>query len=145
MLSSYEYSRHAKGLTPGNRPVYNRPLEVPMTRMCFLTVLTIGCGKMDRNGFISDYAAAYCDWEDSCGKIANYGTYDSCIDELENRARYVLAPGEDGCSFDAGEAESCVDAFDGLECQVTAAAKIEACYNVSDCYDSEPEESDDPT
>ena len=116
-----------------------------MHRMCFLAVMTIGCGKMDRTGFISDYATAYCDWEESCGKIATYGTYDSCTDERENVARYELAPGDDGCSFDADEAESCVDAFDGLECQVTAAAEIESCYQVSDCYQSEPEEGDAPT
>ena len=52
---------------------------------------------------------------------------------------------DDDEDFDEDEAESCVDAFDGLECQVTAAAEIEACYQVSDCYQSEPEESDDPT
>ena len=114
-------------------------------RLCILALITVGCSKMDRTGFISDYASAYCDWEESCGKIATYGTYDSCLDERENDARYILAPGDDGCSFEAGEAESCVDAFDGLECQVTAAAEIDACYKVSDCYQSEPEESDDPT
>ena len=114
-------------------------------RLCILALIAAGCGKMDRTGFISDYASAYCDWEESCGKIATYGTYDSCLDERENDARYILAPGDDGCSFDAGEAESCVDAFAGLECQVTAAAEIDACYAVSDCYQSEPEESDDPT
>ena len=116
-----------------------------MARMYFLAVLTIGCGKMERNGFISDYAQAYCDWEESCGKIATYGTYDSCVDTRENDARYVLAPGEDDCSFDESEAESCVDAFNGLECQVTAAAEIDSCYRVSDCYQSEPEDGDTPT
>ena len=39
-------------------------------RLCIL--VTVGCGKMDRTGFISDYASAYCDWEESCGNDLRY-------------------------------------------------------------------------
>ncbi len=112
---------------------------------CLITLLSFGCGKMDRNGFISDYGQAYCDWEEGCGKIATYGTFDACLDERENDARYVLAPGDEGCSFDKDKAQACVDAFDGLECQVAAAATIAECLQVSDCYQSEPEDDNSPT
>jgi hypothetical protein len=116
-----------------------------LNRMYFLVLFTLGCDKMDRGAFIGDYADAYCDWEEGCGKIANYGTFSACVEERENDARYTLAPGDDGCSFDEGKAQSCVDAFSDLECKPEAAAEIEACLEVSDCYEAEPEDNNDPT
>jgi len=102
-------------------------------------LLASGCA-MDRDDFISDYATAYCDWLEDCAKIKTiHGTYSACVTKREIDASSTFAPGGDDCSFDADKAEECVSAFEDLEC-VQAEANVEACREVSDCYESTPEE-----
>ena len=117
------------------------------TNFIVLTLFVVGCGGLERSAFIDDYAEAYCEWKDGCGKLGEYGTKGECLDERETYARYQLAPDDKGCSFDEGKAEKCLDAFDDLGCGPSEGDAISACQEVSDCFGTttNDETSDDPT
>ena len=98
------------------------------------SALTVGCG-IDRSDFINEYAEAFCDWKDGCGRMGEqYGTRNECIDQAEDAA-FSYAPNDDGCSFNADNAQKCIDGFESLEC-LDSVETINACKKISDCYNT---------
>lgn len=103
-----------------------------MTAALLAGLLSVSC-KMKEEQFVDQYAEAYCEWVDNCGKLAEqFGTLEDCLTNRTVFAQAELTPG--GCDFSPKAAKSCVaDVRDNESCDINTAMP-EACTKVSSCF-----------
>ncbi len=97
-----------------------------------LALAAIGC-KMKEEKFVDEYASAYCDWVDGCGKLAEqFGTMDDCLTNRTVFAEAELTP--EGCDFSPKAAKRCIDGINENESCDINTAMPEECTEVSSCF-----------
>ena len=98
---------------------------------CLWVIFFVGCG-LDEDKFEEKYAAAYCDWLESCAKLNDkYGTMESCITAEKITADETLTP--DACKFDEDNAKACLQEIKNNDsCDMDDSVPDE-CLLIADC------------